>query len=307
MKTPPTGRSGSPLELAKHDAAAVEHALHASIERATPELMRNALRHAVFSGGARVRPRFCLAVGRAAGASDFPALAYAAAGAIELLHGASLVHDDLPCFDDAAMRRGRITVHRAYGEATAVLVGDALIIAAFESLARAGAPASMFLWLTRAAGAHGGLVSGQAMELEGPGVDVRAYHAAKTASLFEAAAAVGAEIAGVDPEPFASLGRKLGLFYQLADDAADSFGDAAILGKPVGNDVAHARPNAVGIGTRATVKATLDAAADDLVASVPTCPGRDGLRHFLAEVTRTLIARTGVEEESVASRATGWA
>jgi geranylgeranyl pyrophosphate synthase len=92
-----------------------------------------AMRHAVFPGGARIRPQLCLAVARACGDSD-PALADAAAAAIELLHCASLVHDDLPCFDDAPLRRGRASVHCAFGERLAVLAGDALIVQAFQTL-----------------------------------------------------------------------------------------------------------------------------------------------------------------------------
>ena len=94
------------------------------------------LRYAVFPGGARIRPRLCLAVAQACG-EDQPAVTDAAAAAIELLHCASLVHDDLPCFDDAPLRRGKPSVHRAFGERLAVLAGDALIVLAFETLARA--------------------------------------------------------------------------------------------------------------------------------------------------------------------------
>src|SRR5271166_3884954 len=109
-----------------------------------PPLLIAAMRSAVFPGGARIRPRLCLAVARAC-AEDDPALAVAAATSIELLHCASLVHDDLPCFDDAATRRGRPSIHKAYGERIAVLAGDALIVLAFEALGRAAerAPARL--------------------------------------------------------------------------------------------------------------------------------------------------------------------
>ena len=100
-----------------------------------PPQLAAALRYAVFPGGARVRPRLSLAVARACGDSC-PRLADAAAASIELLHCASLVHDDLPCFDDAETRRGKPSVHKAFGEPLAVLVGDALIIGAFQTLAR---------------------------------------------------------------------------------------------------------------------------------------------------------------------------
>ena len=103
-----------------------------------PPKLAGAIRHAVFPGGARIRPQLCLAVSQACGDDD-PELAEAAATAIELLHCASLVHDDLPCFDDAPTRRGRASVHFAYGESLAVLAGDALIVLAFETLAVASA------------------------------------------------------------------------------------------------------------------------------------------------------------------------
>src|SRR3954447_17853285 len=117
----------------------IEKALGTAIARAAgptcPAGLANAARYAVFRGGARIRPRLCLAVAQAC-AEDQPAVTDAAAAAIELLHCASLVHDDLPCFDDAPLRRGKPSVHRAFGEQLAVLTGDALIVLAFETLAR---------------------------------------------------------------------------------------------------------------------------------------------------------------------------
>jgi geranylgeranyl diphosphate synthase type II len=216
----------------------VEQLLRVAVSGAPPRLGR-ALEHAVFPGGARVRPRLCIAVANAVGlASD---ATYACACAIELLHCASLVHDDLPCFDDAATRRGRPSVHRAFGEATAVLAGDALIVAAFEQVA--SQPVAVRI-LARAAGATEGLVGGQAAELEPGPVDVAAYHAAKTGALFAAAAELGAFTGGGRAESFAPLGRAFGAMWQIADDAADAFGSAAVLGKPVGRDAVLHRPTA---------------------------------------------------------------
>src|SRR5215470_14101640 len=118
----------------------IERALRTAIGRADavacPPKLAAAMRHAVFPGGARVRPRLCLAVAAACGDDD-PDLSDAAAASIELLHCASLVHDDLPCFDDAITRRGRPSVHKAFGEPLAVLAGDALIVLAFQTMARA--------------------------------------------------------------------------------------------------------------------------------------------------------------------------
>ena len=116
----------------------IERTLTAALDMAGgpggPPLLAAAMRHAVFPRGARIRPRLCLAVAAACGDDD-PAAANGAAAAIELLHCASLVHDDLPCFDNADTRRGRPSVHRAYGEPLAVLAGDALIVLAFQTIA----------------------------------------------------------------------------------------------------------------------------------------------------------------------------
>ena len=132
-----------------------------------PPLLAAAIRHAVFPGGARIRPRLCLAVARACGDDD-QAAADAAATSIELLHCASLIHDDLPCFDDALTRRGKPSVHRAFGEPIAVLAGDALIVMAFQTLARGAAAvpqrlAALTLTIARSVGAHLAITGGMAI------------------------------------------------------------------------------------------------------------------------------------------------
>lgn len=277
------------------DQRTIEGALRGALEGVVPNRIREAMDHAVFGGGGRVRPRVCLAIARAVGGAPSP-LAVAAAAAVELLHCASLVHDDLPCFDDASMRRGRPSVVSAYGEATAVLVGDALIVTAFDTLGRVGASASVVLEVARAAGARSGLVSGQALELEDTSsVDVSAYHAAKTAALFEAAASLGASTMGASEAPFRALGRSLGLFYQLADDVADAFGDPSVLGKPTGRDAANMRPTAIRTTPKAAeARELLAARSARVLDAVPDCRGREELRTFLAFVLQSLIARSGV-------------
>jgi geranylgeranyl diphosphate synthase type II len=135
-----------------------------------PPKLAGAIRHAVFPGGARIRPQLCLAVAQACGDDD-PALSEAAASAIELLHCASLVHDDLPCFDDSPTRRGRASVHYAFGESLAVLAGDALIVLAFQTLAvHAGQSpqrlAPLLATISRGVGMPCGIVAGQAWECE---------------------------------------------------------------------------------------------------------------------------------------------
>src|SRR5688500_16927317 len=166
---------------------ALDAALRAAEATGAPPRLASAMRYAVFPGGARVRPRLSLAVALACGADDLAA-AESAAASIELLHCASLVHDDLPCFDDADRRRAKPTVHRAFGEPLALLCGDALIVLAFETLAR-GAAASperlsaLLLTVGRAVGMPAGIVAGQAWECE-PQLDLVQYHQAKTGALF---------------------------------------------------------------------------------------------------------------------------
>ena len=284
-------------------SARLETVLHDAIARpphgtsSSPPKLREALLHAVFPGGARVRPRLCLAAARAAGGCE-EAVAYAAAAAVELVHCASLAHDDLPCFDDADLRRGRPTVHKVWGEAMAVLVGDGLIVLAFDVLARAleARPelgARPLVVLAGATGAHGGLVGGQAWELESE-VDLAAYHRAKTAALFEAAAALGAVVAGADPAPFARLGRALGMTYQLADDVCDRVGSVEEIGKRPGRDAALGRPTAAS-GELAFAEARLRLAMKRVAEAIPSCPGEAELRASIEGVLDLLAARCRVD------------
>jgi geranylgeranyl diphosphate synthase, type II len=254
-----------------------------AIERAQaagPARLAHALNYAVVPGGARIRPTICLSVAIACG-DDRPALADAAAVALEIIHCASLVHDDLPAFDNADFRRGKPTVHLAYSEPLAVLTGDALIIAAFETLARAAstdvpADALRALSLTRLLAHHAGMphgiCAGQGWESE-DNVDLRAYHRSKTAALFMAATKMGAVAAGQEPEPWEELGARIGEAFQVADDLRDALYDAETLGKPVGQDVALARPSAVQeLGVQGAIRRLRDILSG-AIASIPACPG----------------------------------
>ncbi len=271
----------------------IEHALRAALDDggAAPARLREALAHAVFPGGARVRPRLAMAIAEAWGGAREVAAELAAS--VELLHCASLVHDDLPCFDDADTRRGRPSVHKLYGEPMAVLVGDALIVAAFTTLARASSPAARdaLVLLGDAAGAVRGLVAGQAWELEPGGPpDVATYHRAKTASLFEAAAALGALAAGQPARRFVPLGTAIGLAYQIADDLADAHATEARLGKPVGRDAALGRPTALASGPEIAL-ARFHRAVAQAEAAVPAGPGAQALRAFVARAFSALSER----------------
>ncbi|MEM6973097.1 MAG: polyprenyl synthetase family protein [Pseudomonadota bacterium] len=272
--------------------AALDRAIAHAEAPGAPPLLADALRHAVFPGGARVRARLCLAVARACGEPD-PAASDAAAVAIELMHCASLVHDDLPCFDDAGTRRGKPSVHASFGEPLAVLTGDALIVLAFETLGREGARDGRVLGrlvsiLGRATGMPGGICAGQAWESE-PAIDLVAYQRAKTGALFVAACAAGAAAAGEGPAHWMPLGERLGEAYQVADDLRDALGDAAALGKPVGQDDTHGRPSAVSSLGAQGAKARLDGLVSAAVAAIPECPGRPLLEALVRSEAKRLV------------------
>lgn len=272
----------------------IEKALEASVGRLEgrhgPPKLARAMRYAVFPGGARVRPRLCLAVARACG-DDEPQVAEAAAAAIEFMHCASLVHDDMPCFDNASTRRGKPSVHAAFGESEALLTGDALIVLAFETLARTAAlvPSrvpGLILNLAQATGAPSGIVAGQAWECEDK-VDLASYHRAKTGSLFAAATAAGALAAGAQPDRWRKLGERIGEAYQVADDIQDMVADKESWGKPLGQDEALGRPSALReLGLEGAVK-RLKLLLEAAIASIPDCDGAGELRTIImAEAKR---------------------
>ncbi|MFN7754092.1 MAG: polyprenyl synthetase family protein [Pseudomonadota bacterium] len=269
-------------------ACAVEQSLAVAVahtqEPGCPPRLAAALRYSVFPGGARIRPRLALAVACACG-EDNPEIADAAAASIELLHCASLVHDDLPCFDDAPIRRGKPSVHRAFGERIAVLAGDALIVLAFQTLARGAAAsprrlAALVNIVARAVGMPGGIVAGQAWESESH-VGLAEYQRAKTGVLFGAATMAGAESAGAESAPWRLLGERLGEAFQVADDLRDVLATEDELGKPIGQDKRLGRPSAVsqmGVeGATTHLKRLITEAVD----SIPQCSGAAGLKTLI--------------------------
>ena len=275
-----------------HSSARIELALDQAIARAqgsgAPPLLSAALNYAVFPGGHRIRPSLCLAVAQACGDGD-PEAADASAAAIELLHCASLVHDDLPCFDDAPTRRGKPSVHAQYGAPLAVLTGDALIVLGFETLALglAHAPkrmSALFSIVSRGVGAPNGIVAGQAWECEAT-VSLPDYQRAKTGALFVAATMAGAAAAGADARDWGALGAKLGEAYQVADDLRDILCDEEELGKPIGQDAARFRPNAAAQLGVAGAKAYLEQLIKGAVESIPDCPGSAELRALIKAQT----------------------
>ncbi len=272
--------------------ASLEAALAAQHSDAGPPRLALAMRDSVFPGGARIRPQLTLAVAQACGADDLQ-LATAAAASIELMHCASLVHDDLPCFDNALTRRGRPSVFAAHGERLAVLAGDALIVAAFQHLANAAAqhPAQLgplVQTLATAVGAPSGIIAGQAWECESR-VALTEYQRAKTGALFVAATVAGAQAAGAAADPWRSLGECLGEAYQVADDIRDVALDSEALGKPAGQDATHGRPSsAAELGLSGAIQLF-----DRLIAfastSIPSCRGSAQLRTLVRMEAKRLV------------------
>ncbi len=267
-----------------------------------PGKLASALHYAVTPGGARIRPTILLSVAMACG-DDRPELANAAAIALELIHCASLVHDDLPCFDDADTRRGKLTVHKAYSQPLAVLTGDSLIVLAFDVLAEAaGQDAQRALdlirVLSRRTGMPDGICAGQGWESEAK-VNLSAYHRAKTGALFIAATQMGAIAAGQDAAPWEELGARIGEAFQVADDLRDALYDAETLGKPAGQDAAHHRPNAVSeLGVQGAIRRLKDILGG-AISSIPACPGEamlaDMVRRYAERMTPVAPAFSQVE------------
>jgi len=223
-----------------------------------PAKLHEAMRYALLGGGKRVRPLLVYAAGALFGA-DAATLARAAA-AVEMIHAYSLVHDDMPCMDDDALRRGKPTVHVAYDEATALLVGDALQSQAFLVLSEAtGVPPARLVAMVRLlahASGSAGMCGGQAIDLDSVGISLtleqlEQMHQLKTGALLRAAVVLGA-LAGkdLDENELTALNvyaRAIGLAFQVVDDVLDATADSATLGKTAGKDAADNKPTYVSI------------------------------------------------------------
>lgn len=274
----------------------IERALRASLaptlQAGHPPKLAAAMQHAVFPGGARIRPKLTLAVAQACGEDDTQ-LTDGAAAAIELLHCASLVHDDLPCFDAAETRRGRPSVHRAFGERLAVLAGDALIVAAFDVLGRTSRRhlsrlPVLLRTVSQGVGMPMGIVAGQAWECE-PQLSLSDYQQAKTGALFAAATMAGAQAAGADGEPWRALGERLGQTYQVADDIRDVMLDAQDLGKPGGQDIANDRPSSARELGLEGAMAEFQRLVQATLLTVPVCPGAAQFRQLIRHEADRLV------------------
>jgi len=283
------------MDMMSRIQQALDQQLAQAHSASAPPRLIAAMRHAVFPGGARIRPQLCLAVAQACG-EDAPELTDAAAVAIELLHCASLVHDDMPCFDDADTRRGQPTVHKQHGEPLALLSGDGLIVMAFQALARAGARhpqrlAGLIHTVCTGTGAPDGIVAGQAWECE-PRASLSRYQRAKTGALFVASTCAGAQAAGADPEGWRALGDCLGEAYQVADDIRDVMLNSDELGKPAGQDAQHHRPSAAAdLGLQGAVD-YFRGLMQDAVDSIPDCPSRRAMRHLVWKESERLMPQS---------------
>ena len=255
--------------------------LPAETER--PAVLHQAMRHAVLAGGKRMRPLLCLAAAEACGGAPEPALLPGAA--LELLHTYTLVHDDLPAMDDDDLRRGRPTVHVAFGEANAILAGDALLTLAFAWLAECPAPppwrpTDLIAELARAGG-HAGVIAGQVEDLasEGgtPTPDQLHYiHTHKTGDLLVAAVRMGAMSAGASAgavERLTRYGETAGLAFQIADDILNVTSTAEQLGKATGSDAARGKMTYVALYGVEQARREANRLVDDAVAALAGLPG----------------------------------
>jgi geranylgeranyl diphosphate synthase, type II len=218
-------------------------------ESVPPPSIHQAMRYSVFAGGKRIRPMLCLEAARIFDADSAHALYPGCA--IEFIHTYSLIHDDLPALDNDDLRRGKPTCHKKFGEATAILAGDALLTLAFETVA--ATPVSperrvaMVTEIATAAGTVNGMVGGQVADLEAEGKKVvpemlEYIHRSKTAALIRASVTSGALCAGASPEDVARLrrfGETIGWAFQVTDDILDMEESSATLGKTAGKDIAQ--------------------------------------------------------------------
>ena len=258
------------------EAAIQRHICSAAVHGPAPSGLHKAIDYSVFPGGARIRPVILTSVALACG-DDQPATTDAAAAALEFIHCASLVHDDLPCFDNAPTRRGKPTVHRQFSETTAVLAGDSLIVGAFTTLTSqadvdARRACSLVAHLANYTGFPNGICAGQAWEDEAA-IDLKSYHLSKTGALFIAATQMGAIAAGHDPDPWQELGARIGQAFQIADDLMDVVCADQDMGKPSGQDAKNNRPNAVSEHGVDGAKHLLNDILGGAIASIPSCPG----------------------------------
>ena len=222
----------------------IDETLHRLVpsESTPPESIHKAMRYSLFAGGKRIRPILCIAAAQAV--SDSPAGIESVACTLELIHTYSLIHDDLPALDNDDFRRGVLTCHKKFGEAMAILAGDALLTLAFQVLAQLDSPPRLIAELALAAGTVNGMIGGQVNDIEGEGKPpdaklLNAIHHAKTGALLKASLRMGAIYAAASETQLQALseyGEHIGLAFQIVDDVLDVEQSSEALGKTAGKD-----------------------------------------------------------------------
>lgn len=258
-------------------AEMVEKNLRAELKSTTilDEKLARAMEYSLFSGGKRLRPVLLIAAADAVSGTGENFLTVASA--VEMIHTYSLIHDDLPAMDNDDYRRGKLTNHKVFGEATAILAGDALLTLAFEIITRQknisyAALLSVIREISLAAGA-GGMVGGQSIDLESEGKNIdmatlKKMHLGKTGALFRAAIRSGAILSGANPKQFAALttyAENFGLAFQITDDILDVTGNEKNTGKPIGSDAKNHKATYVSLTTLDDAKNLASDAVNDAV------------------------------------------
>ena len=288
------------MELWKKRAALVEKNLSVELKKnpALEEKLAQAMEYSLMSGGKRLRPILLMAAADSINGSGEKFLTVASA--IEMIHTYSLIHDDLPAMDNDDYRRGKLTNHKVFGEATAILAGDALLTLAFEVMTRQENISPEILLkvmqeMSIAAGAAG-MVGGQSIDLESEGKKIsmstlKKMHMAKTGALFKAAIRSGAILAGANSEQLNALtiyAEKFGLAFQITDDILDVIGDEKNLGKPVGSDEKNNKSTYVTLTSIETAKNLAQKAVDDAVDALKNFGAE---ADFLRELVKFLLGR----------------
>ncbi len=279
---------------------AVEAALDRWVpgEDENPAMIHRAMRYSLFAGGKRVRP--LLAMAAADAVSDAPSGIESCACALEMIHTYSLIHDDLPALDNDDLRRGRPTCHKVFGDAMAILAGDALLTLAFEVLAEVDAAAERRVELVRelaaASGTRGGMIGGQVNDIEGEGKCPTAplldsIHRAKTGALLRASVRMGAIYAGADADQLRALtgfGEHVGLAFQIVDDILDVEQSSEALGKTAGKDAAQ---NKITFPAVYGIERSREMAEEERVAAHLALEPFDGRAQRLRELADLVVRR----------------
>ena len=287
-------------ELLKKRRKLIEEELLLELNR-TPminETLLEAMKYSLMNGGKRLRPLMLMSAADAVNGNGDKFLT--SASAIEMMHTYSLIHDDLPAMDNDDYRRGKLTNHKVYGEAMAILAGDALLTLAFEVMLRqrgVSHAARLFVVdeMSKAAGASG-MVGGQAIDLQSEGKKInlqalQTMHIGKTGALFKAAVRAGAKLAGGTNEQIQALTKYaeyFGLAFQITDDILDVVGDEKAIGKPVGSDERNNKSTYVTLTSLDEAKQMAEDAVNNAVESLKIFTSE---ADFLRELANTLITR----------------